>query len=142
MAKAQVTVPLDIPDVRVLKTEMNQNGELIITIESTKAGTTCRVCGRWISKSHGYADWVTVRHLPVFGRPTYLRYRPRRYQCQECADHPTTVQKLDWHDPYSRCSFVYEEHVLLELVSSTVRDVSVKERIAYDVVLGILERRV
>ena len=141
MAKAQVTVPLNIPDVRVLKTEMNQNGELIITIESTKIGTTCRVCGRWISKSHGYADWVMVRHLPVFGRPTYLRYRPRRYQCQECEDHPTTVQKLDWHDPYSRCSFVYEEHVLLELVSSTVRDVSVKERIAYDVVLGILERR-
>ena len=36
MAKAQVKVPLDIPDVRVLKTEMNQDGELIITIESTK----------------------------------------------------------------------------------------------------------
>ena len=51
MTKAQVKVPLDIPDVRVLKTEMNKEGELIITIESTKAGTTCRVCGRWISKS-------------------------------------------------------------------------------------------
>lgn len=142
MTKAQVKVPLDIPDVRVLKTEMNQNGELIITIESTKAGTTCRVCGRWISKSHGHADWVTVRHLPVFGRSTYLRYRPRRYQCQECADHPTTVQKLAWHDPYSRYSFVYEEHLLLQLVGSTVSDVSVKERIAYDAVLGILERRI
>ena len=51
-----------------------------------------------------------MRHLPVFGRPTYLRYRPRRYQFQECEDHPTTVQKLDWHDPYSRYSHVYEEH--------------------------------
>jgi transposase len=142
MAKAQVTVPLDIPDVRVLKTELSKDGELIITIESTKVGTTCRVCGCWISKSHRHADWVTVRHLPVFGRPTYLRYRPRRYQCQECEDHPTTVQKLDWHDPYSRYSFVYEEHLLLQLVGSTVRDVSVKERIAYDAVLGILERRI
>lgn len=142
MAKAQVTVPLDVPDVRVLKTEMNKDGELIITIESTKEGTTCRVCGRWISKSHGHADWVSVRHLPVFGRPTYLRYRPRRYQCPECEDHPTTVQKLDWHDPYSRYSFVYEEHLLLQLVGSTVSDVSVKERIAYDAVLGILERRI
>ena len=141
MAKAQVKVPLDIPDVRVLKTEMNKDEDLIITIESTKAGTTCRVCGRWISKSHGYADWVTVRHLPVFGRPTYLRYRPRRYECQECEGHPTTVQKLDWHDPYSRYSFEYEEHLLLQLVGSTVRDVSIKERIGYDAVLGILERR-
>jgi hypothetical protein len=34
MAKAQVTVPLDISDVRVLKTEMNKEGELIITIET------------------------------------------------------------------------------------------------------------
>lgn len=142
MAKAQVKVPLDIPDVRVLKTEMNQDGELIITVESTKVGTTCRVCERWISKSHGHADWVTVRHLPVFGRPTYLRYRPRRYQCRECEEHPTTVQKLEWHDPYSRCTFVYEEHLLLQLVDSTVRDVSVKERVAYDAVLGVLERRI
>ena len=113
MAKAQVTVPLDIPDVRVLKTELKKDGALIITIESTKVGTKCRVCGHWIKKSHGYADWVSVRHPPVFGRATYLRYRPRRYECQECEGHPTSVQELDWHDPYSRYSFVYEEHLLL-----------------------------
>jgi hypothetical protein len=29
MAKAQVTVPLDIPDVRVLKTETNKDDELV-----------------------------------------------------------------------------------------------------------------
>ena len=74
--------------------------------------------------------------------PTYLHYRPRRYQCPECEDHPTTVQKLDWHDPYSRYSFVYEKHLLLQLVGSTVSDVSVEERIAYDAVLSILERRI
>jgi hypothetical protein len=33
---AQVTVPLGIPDIRVLKTEINERGELIITVESTK----------------------------------------------------------------------------------------------------------
>jgi len=142
MAKAQVTVPLDIPDVRVLRTELNKDGALIITIESTKVGTKCRVCGHWTNKSHGYAEWVTVRHLPVFGRATYLRYRPRRYQCQECQDHPISVQELDWHDPYSRYSFIYEEHLLLQLVGSTVSDVSVKEKIAHDAVLGILERRI
>ena len=35
MLRAQVSIPLDIPDVRVLKTEINPRGELIITIEST-----------------------------------------------------------------------------------------------------------
>ena len=80
--KAQVTVPLGIPDVRVLKTEINEHGELIITVESTKGGVTCHRCGRWTEKFHGHDSWVTVRHLPVFGRATYLRYRPKRYRCE------------------------------------------------------------
>ena len=54
MKKAQITVPLDIPDVRVLSTEINRVGELIITIESTKEGAICRRCGREIKKRHRY----------------------------------------------------------------------------------------
>ena len=142
MAKAQVSVPLDIPDVRVLKTEINARGELIITIESTKPGTACGRCGRWIDKFHGQDDWITLRHLPVFGRPSYLRYRPRRYQCLECEERPTTTQRLDWHDPGSRHSFAYDEHLLLQLVGSTIEDVRIKERVGYDAVLGALERRI
>jgi len=142
MARAQVTVPLDIPDVRVLKTELNERGELIITIESTKTGVSCRRCGHWIERFHGHDDWVILRHLPVFGRSSYLRYRPRRYQCLECEGHPTTTQSVDWHDPHSPHTFAYDEHLLLELVGSTVMDVSLKERLCYDAVLGALERRI
>lgn len=142
MARAQVTVPLDIPDVRVLKTELNERGELIITIESTKTGVSCRRCGHWIERFHGHDDWVILRHLPVFGRSSYLRYRPRRYQCLECEGHPTTTQSVDWHDPHSPHTFAYDEHLLLELVGSTVMDVSLKERLSYDAVLGALERRI
>lgn len=142
MAKAQVTVPLDIADVRVLKTEINARGELIITVESTKAGTVCRRCGRWIDKFHGQDDWVSLRHLPVFGRPSYLRYRPRRYQCLECEDQPTTTQRVDWHDHNSPHTFAFDEHLLLQLVGSTLEDVRIKERVSYDRVLGALERRI
>ena len=142
MSRAQVTVPLGIPDVRVLKTEINLRGELIITIESTKPGTTCHRCGRWIDKYHGHDDWVSVRHLPVFGRPTYLRYRPRRYQCLECEEHPTTTQRLDWQEANSPHTFAYDEHLLLQLVGSTLEDVSLKEQVGYEAVLGALERRV
>jgi hypothetical protein len=46
MSKAQITIPLDIPDVRVLLTSLNERGEIIITIESTKVGTTCQTCGK------------------------------------------------------------------------------------------------
>jgi len=142
MKRAQVTVPLDIPDVRVLSTEINKVGELIITIESTKEGTLCRRCGREIRKRHGYDEWTVIRHLPVFGRPSYLRYRPRRYQCMECEDHPTTTQRLDWREGNSAQSMAYDDHLLLQLVNSTVEDVSIKEGVAYDCVLGVLERRI
>jgi transposase len=142
MKKAQVTVPLDIPDVRVLSTEINRVGELIITIESTKEGTICRQCGREIKKRHGYDEWTIIRHLPVFGRPSYLRYRPRRYQCMECEGHPTTTEQLSWRERNSPHSMVYDDHLLLQLVNATVEDVSRKEGVAYDCVLGVLERRI
>ncbi len=142
MKRAQVTVPLDIPDVRVLSTEINKVGELIITIESSKEGTICRQCGREIRKRHGYDEWTIIRHLPVFGRPSYLRYRPRRYQCLECEGHPTTTQRLDWRESNSPHSIVYDDHLLLQLVNSTVEDVSLKEGVGYDCVLGVLERRI
>jgi transposase len=142
MKRAQVTVPLDIPDVRVLSTEINKVGELIITIESSKEGTICHQCGREIRKRHGYDEWTILRHLPVFGRPSYLRYRPRRYQCLECEGHPTTTQRVDWRESNSPHSMVYDDHLLLQLVNSTVEDVSLKECVGYDGVLGVLERRI
>jgi len=142
MTKAQITIPLNIPDVRVLQTSLNERGEIIITIESTKAGTQCRKCGKWITKLHGRDEWVTVRHLPAFGRSTYLRYRPNRYQCQDCEGHPTTTQGLEWSDGNSPHSFAYDNHILLQLVNSTVEDVSVKEGLSYASVAGALERRI
>jgi transposase len=83
-----------------------------------------------------------VRHLLVFGRPTYLRYRPKRYQCQSCEGHPTTTQRLDWRDTGSPHTFAYDDYLLLQLVSSTVEDVRIKERVGYDAVLGVMERRI
>jgi len=142
MAQSQVNVPLNIPDVQVLKSEINQRGELIITIESTKEGTACRICGKWIEKKHGHDDWVTVRHLPVFGRPSYIRYRPRRYQCLKCEGKPTTTQRLDWQEANSPHTFMYDEHLLLQLVGSTITDVSIKENVSYDSALGVMERRI
>jgi transposase len=142
MTKPQVTIPLDLPEVQVLKSEINQAGELIITIESTKETAVCKRCGKVIRKFHGYDDWVKVRYLPVFGRATYLRYRPKRYRCEYCDGHPTSSQPLDWHEPNSPNAFIYEQHILMQLVNATLEDVAVKERLSYDSVLGILERHI
>lgn len=142
MTKAQVQIPLEIPDVRVVKTEITAANEVIITVESLKKETRCRKCGRTISRFHGYDDWVQVRYLPVFGRASYLRYRPRRYQCLDCGEHPTSTQRLTWHEAGSPFSLDYEDHLLIQVIHNTIEDVSLKEGVSYDSVLGVVERRV
>ncbi len=140
MSKAQVTIPLEIADIHILKTEINQRGDLVITVESTRTETRCRKCGQPLSKIHGHDSWVTVRYLPVFGRAAYLRYRPRRYQCLDCDGHPTTTERIAWHEAGSPHTTAYDAYLLLQLVNSTAEDVSIKEDVSYDRVLGVLER--
>lgn len=144
MATPHILIPLDIPDVRVLKTELTSAGDWVITVESTLTTTGCHKCGRAIGHFHGHDPWVTVRHLPILGHPVYLRYQPRRYRCDACRaeKETTTTQPLSWHEPRSPNTRAYDDQLLLQLVNATVQDVSAKEAAPYDVVLGGLERRI
>jgi len=142
MSTAQITIPLDIPDVRVLQTQLTAQGEFIITVESTLTSAVCHRCGQMIRRSYGADDWVTVQHLPILGRPVYLRYLPKRYRCDTCDGHPTTTQQLAWHMPNSPQTNAFDTHLLVQLVNATIEDVRLKERLPYDVVLGVIERRI
>mgnify|MGYP001103622073 CR=1 FL=1 len=73
---------------------------------------------------------------------TYIRIHPLRYQCTYCNCSPTTTRILSWYDQRSPHTRAFEDHVLLELVNSTVEDVSIKERLGYEAVMGIINRRV
>jgi len=139
---AKITIPLGLPDVRVLAVEVNRQDDYIITVESTLEQTRCRKCGRTITKSHGYDRWLTLRHLPVLGHRVYIRLRPKRYQCPHCPGQPTSTQELTWHEPNSPHTKAYEHHVLLVLVNATVQDVSIKEVLGYDAVVGIVDRHI
>src|SRR5215217_5024122 len=135
-----ISIPLDIPDVRVLQTELTKAGELILTVESTLPSTNCRRCGRTITERHGVDEPRLVRHLPILGRVVYLRIRPKRFRCPSCDDHPTTTQQLDWYDPNALHTLAYERHLIVQLVNSTLTDVSEKEDVSYDALLGLLDR--
>src|ERR671924_974874 len=135
-----ISIPLDIPDVRVLQTDLTKAGEFILTVESTLSSTTCRRCGRTITEQHGTDQPRLLRHLPILGRPLYLRIRPKRFRCPFCDDHPTTTQQLDWYDPKALHTKAYERHLIVLLVNSTLTDVGEKEDVSYDALLGILDR--
>src|SRR6476659_10448938 len=131
-----ISIPLDIPDVRVLQTEITKQGELILTIESTLTSTTCRRCGRMITEHHGLDEPRRLRHLPILGRVVYLRIRPKRFRCPWCDGHPTTTQQLEWYDQGALHTKAYESHLILQLVNSPLTDVQAKEDVTYDAVLG------
>lgn len=135
-----ISLPLDIPDIDVLRTKINRAGDVVITVESTLKGTICRRCNRKIDKTHGHDDWIELQHLPILGRRSYIRLRPKRYRCLSCDNKPTTTQQLIWYQ--SRCSITkaYEKHILLQLVNSTIEDASHKEAVGYDTIVGIIER--
>jgi transposase len=137
-----ISIPLDIPDVRVLNVKTNEAGDCIITVESTLKHAKCYKCGRKIAKFHCQDEWITLRHLPILGRRVYVRIRPKRYQCPYCSDKPTSTQRLSWQEPNSPNTKAYEEHVLLQLINATIQDVSLKERLGYDAVIGIVDRHI
>src|SRR5919205_3129563 len=135
-----ISIPLDIPDLRVLQTELTKDAELILTVESTLNSTTCRRCGRTITERHGVDEPRLLRHLPSFGRVVYLRIRPKRFRCPFCDDHPTTTQTLDWYASKALHTKAYERHLILLLIGSTLTDVEAKEDVTYDALEAILDR--
>ncbi len=135
-------IALDIPDVKIEKVEYNKSGDIIITVTSTKKGARCKHCNKKISNFHGYDRDILLRHLSILGRKTYIRIKPARYQCPYCDNGPTTTQRLEWYNLRSPHTKAYENHVLFSLINSTVEDVTIKEDIGYEAVMGIIKRNI
>ena len=133
-------IPLDLPDVRVLSTQLTRERELLIEVESTLTTTTCRRCNKTISSFYGYDRPIRLRHLPSFGLVVYIELRPKRFRCPFCDDHPTTTQRLRWYDPKALHTKAYERYLLLHLINSTLADVCLKEDLTQDALEGIVDR--
>ncbi len=121
-------------------TQIAKDGEVILKVESTVIGTTCRRSGRTITDRPSLDEPRLLRHLPILGLVVYLRIRPKRFRCLFCDDHPTTTQQLDWYDPNALHTKAYERHLIVQLVNSTLSDVEAKEDVTSDALLGILDR--
>lgn len=136
----KLSIPLDLPDIEILDIKQNKRGDYIITVESTLASTSCRQCGRKLTQCIGHDRAITLRHLSILGHAVYLRLRPKRFKCPYCSEEPSTTQQLSWYQPKSRHTKAYAEHVLLQLVNSTLQDVALKEGLGYAAVVGIIDR--
>jgi len=139
---AKISLPLDIPQVDVLATKQTRDNKFIITVESRRETTQCGVCKKTIPCNYGHGQEVRLRHLPILGQETSIMIRPRRAQCPTCVHNPTTTQQLSWYEQRSPHTKAYDRYLMKQLIGSTVTDVSLKENIGYDAVLGALDRQV
>ena len=134
-----IPIPLDIPNVTIKSVEIDERGDYIISVESKRKKAVCQYCGKEITKSHGTGREIKLRHLSVFGRRVYIRLRPKRFECPDCGGK-TTTQKLDWYEQKSPHTKAYDQYIVLQLINSTVSDVSHKESVGYGAVEGAIKR--
>ena len=115
-----LTIPLDLPDVRVLANRMLADGAVLIEVESTLPTAQCHRGGREIDRFHGFDRPIRWRPLPVFGRRVFVESRPKRDRCPSCEAGPTTPQRCAWYDPNRPHTTVFEQAVLTRLGKLTV----------------------
>jgi len=134
-----IEFPLDLPEVRVLKTELKKR-EIVITVESTRPYAICSRCGEKTFEFHSYDDPIRLRHLPILEQRVIIELRPKRYRSPTCDDQPTTTQQCEWYEPRSPHTKAFDQSLLRQLIKSTVSDVARKQEVSYDSVLGAINR--
>ncbi|QVL49543.1 MAG: transposase [Thiocapsa sp.] len=133
---------LNLPDIAIDRVVLGEHRTLEIHVHSTLEGTHCHRCGKPIDHGYGLGQEIKLRHLPVFDYHTVLVLRPKRYQCHSCEGRPTTSQMLSWYSPRASVTKAFEQQMLLELINSTLEDVSLKHAVGVDALQGILDRRI
>jgi transposase len=132
---------LNLPDIQILNVEITEY-EIKCDIESTRGYSICHRCGQKATKFFEHGETLTLRHLPICEKDVYLYLRTKRYRCLDCDSRPTTTERCEWYDADANCTKAFAEFLLRALVNSTISDVSIKYRVPYDRVRGVLSRYV
>ncbi|MCP4760464.1 MAG: ISL3 family transposase [archaeon] len=136
----KIPVPINLPGAKVIDVKTDKYNQIFIKIETTETKVKCRICKKEINKRHGSDKEIKLKHLPSFGNNVFIIYSPNRYICKDCKDHPTTTATPFWHNKNSSFTKAYEQFVLLELINSTIIDVSKKLNLTEKLVQGTLDR--
>jgi len=113
---------------------------ITFVVKSIRETILCRECGK-PTRSHGLGRPLHLRHLSLLGKETYVEITPRRGRCDHCDGGPTTTEKLDWYKPNSKMTKSFEQHLLFELVNSTVANISRKEKVDYHAVDDLMRNK-
>lgn len=145
LTKLDMVLPVELlglSDIQILNISLRDRRELIIEVKSTKDDIVCRNCGKKC-EDHGYDRAMELRHLPILGYKTFIQIAPKRGICYQCAEKSvSTTQTLSWYDRRARQTKPYEQHLLFEMINSTIADVSRKEEIDEETIQTIIDKNI
>lgn len=128
---AEFRIKLDIKDLEITSQAINNKGEIVLNVKSTKTETPCHKCGKPATIRYGEAPELTIRHLPILDTPVYLVIKPVRYKCGDCDGTITTTEVYNWCKKGSHITTGLSDYLMRQMIHSTVEDVSKKEGIGY-----------
>jgi len=142
-SKQSINIPaevLGLSDVEIesVTTDLRAR-QITIRVSSIKDEILCCECNQ-PTNPHGLGRLLRLRHLPILGKETTIEIIPRRGRCPHCDGGPTTTQRLDWYDTNGKFTRPYEQHLLFELINSTLADVSRKEDVDYHALEGLVDK--
>lgn len=128
---------LNLPQVRVVDAVLTET-KITLQVEHTQHFAICHKCGARAAEFFRNGEKLVLRHLPIFNRPVFLMLQTKRYRCLHCG--ATTTEQGQWYDAQAHCTTAFAEFLLLELVNSTISDVTIKHQVSYDILRGVLTR--
>ena len=93
---SEFTLSLDIPSLEIISQTIDTEGNIVFTVKSKCAKTTCHKCGKDATKPYGHSAIIDYRHTSILDTPVILKIKPVRYECKHCNDGTTTTEKYDW----------------------------------------------
>jgi transposase len=129
---------LDLPNVKVTGLERQGSRVIRLRVVSTSEAGVCPGCGKPSVKVHDVGDEQMIRDLPMWAKSCWLKYVPRRYECEGC--EKTFVERVGWKAAELNYTQRYEAHVYERCRRESMKDVAQDERLSEDIVTSIFER--
>jgi transposase len=79
-----------------------------------------------------------LRDLPIWNRRCWLRYAPRRFNCETCAT--TFVERVLWREPGLDYTTRYAQFIYERTRREAIAQIAQDERLTEAIVQGIFER--
>ena len=141
-SKTKLKIDLKLNSIKVKKVTIDSNGDYHIYVSCTATNTSCYLCGKKITKSHGQCNESRIEHLPILDQRVFIHVKWPRFKCDECDDNPTTSFKPNWLNDTGSLTREYENYCLKFLINTTIKDVAEKLSTTEEVIEGIIYRNI